>query len=92
MNFIMHIIYTHVNTIYGYNWYVLFCYLLTAELSGIRIMSGANWKFAQRVMRIPLERFVAAVRISKQATIRQELQAFPNPPDMSRQQIAQALA
>jgi len=31
MNFIMHIIYTRVNTIYGYNWYVLFCYLLTAS-------------------------------------------------------------
>jgi len=31
MNFIMHIIYTRVNTIYGYNWYVLFCYLLMAS-------------------------------------------------------------
>jgi len=48
-------------------------YLLqTAELSGIRIMSGANWKFAQRVMRIQLERFVAAARISEQATISAE--------------------
>jgi hypothetical protein len=43
-------------------------------------------------MRIPFERFVGAARISTQATIRQELQAFPNPPDMSRQQNVQALA
>ena len=45
---------------------------LTAELSGVRIMSGANWKFAQRVMRIPLELFVTAARISTQATIKVE--------------------
>jgi len=26
MAFIMHIIHTLVNTIYGYNWYALFCH------------------------------------------------------------------
>ena len=45
---------------------------LTAELSGFRIMSGACLGRAERVMRNQLERFVAAARISKQATISAE--------------------
>ena len=43
-------------------------------------------------MRNLLERFVGAARISKQATIRQEPQAFPNLPDIMRQQVDQAVA
>jgi len=31
MNFIMHMIYTRVNTFYGYNWHDLFCSLLTLK-------------------------------------------------------------
>jgi len=42
---------------------------ITAELSGFRIISGACLGRAERVMRNQLERFVAAARISKQATI-----------------------
>jgi hypothetical protein len=36
----MHIIYTRVNTFYGYNWYVLFCYLLTKRSAAAKPSAG----------------------------------------------------
>lgn len=43
----MHIIYTRVNTFYGYNWYVLFCYLLTLRSPAAALCRPVDWVVRQ---------------------------------------------